>query len=1101
MKLNRFTYYMKNVVLLVLLALTSSLCAQKYKIRQYSVEQGLAQSQVFKVFQDKSGYLWFCNLGGASRFNGAEFENFSMREGLSSNLIINGFSDHEGTVWLCTNGNGFSRFKNGGFTNYKISDKPKDNEVRYMAELEDGKYLLGTIRNGIYLFDGETFEKYQFPPLNAKIDEHAYGLLDLKKGNDGTLWFGTSRGLISKKNDHYKFYGGELIGQKEGSELFISALAEGNDGSLIVGTKAGLIIIKGDEKTLYNVDNGLVSNNIGDIEVDRMGAIWVATREGASKLLNGKFTNFTLKSGLTSENIRDIHIDEEDNVWFATNGSGMNQLSTQMFNLTDSDDGLSGDIILNVNEDSKGRLWCGTYQNGLSVKEDGKFRKISTQFVKDPFVWGIAEDHNGVMWFATDGGLVKYDGVSWKTFGLKEGMPDLETRSICVDKNNVKWIGLADSSGLVRIENDRVEYLKEGSKGLDQVYSILEDAKGNIWFSSEKGGVGLYKDDQYFVFNKEDGLINVEILSITIDKFGNILAACNGGGISQIKFIDDVQLEISTILKVDQLADDGMISLFFDKKDFLWIGTNRTVEKFDYYKYLETGEIDVTHYGFEDGFIGIESIQNSIIEDSDSNILIGTISGLMAYDRDYDRINMVEPKLYISEIKMFFEEVDWTNFVDSSNIVEGLPQFLSLPYDKNHISFHYEGLSFQAPSKVKYQYKLVGLENKWSPELKSTELSVTYPNILPGEYTFMLRASNNDGVWNKEPLAFHFEVKPPFWQTSWFILLSIVVLILSAYLLIKWRFRTIQERSKLLELQVKERTRELRKEKELVESQNDILAFQRDEIETKSIELENAFSDITDSIKYAKKIQDAILSSKTYLKTGLGDYFILFKPKSIVSGDFYWVHEFPEEDKIMMAAADCTGHGVPGAFMSMIGNSLLNEIVIDKGILEVDVILNMMRERIISALSQTGEAGEARDGMDIALCLYDKKKKTVEFSGAFNPAYFVTNGELLETKGDPQPVGFFYEEQELFTKKVIDVKEGGMIYLFSDGYPDQFGGSRGKKFKYKRFKDLLITNSHLPMDEQRDILDQKLEEWKGNTERYGEPYDQIDDILIMGFKI
>jgi serine phosphatase RsbU (regulator of sigma subunit) len=227
-------------------------------------------------------------------------------------------------------------------------------------------------------------------------------------------------------------------------------------------------------------------------------------------------------------------------------------------------------------------------------------------------------------------------------------------------------------------------------------------------------------------------------------------------------------------------------------------------------------------------------------------------------------------------------------------------------------------------------------------------------------------------------------------------------------------------------------------------------------------------------------------------------YFILFKPKDIVSGDFYWLAE--NGNKIIITAVDCTGHGVPGAFMSMLGVSFLNKIIIEKNILNADAILNDLRNNVISALQQTGQEGEARDGMDMSLVVIDLENMSMEFAGANNPLYMIREDVLKETKADRMPIAY-YQESEKFSKHKIELHKGDTFYLFSDGYADQFGGPRGKKFMYKSFKNLLAENRDMSMKEIHKLLEDKFEAWVAPDGPNGMRYEQVDDILVIGVRI
>ncbi len=303
-----------------------------------------------------------------------------------------------------------------------------------------------------------------------------------------------------------------------------------------------------------------------------------------------------------------------------------------------------------------------------------------------------------------------------------------------------------------------------------------------------------------------------------------------------------------------------------------------------------------------------------------------------------------------------------------------------------------------------------------------------------------------------------------------------------------------------LEEKVRERTYEIYQQKEEIEAQRDALEDQRNMLADKNKKLESAYKEIeqqkkniTDSIHYAKRIQNAILPSNEEFDELLPESFIIYRPKDIVSGDFYWLETL--EDKIMVAAVDCTGHGVPGAFMSIVGHNQLHYAVNSKNIIKPSEILNELNYGVTHTLKQTSGARAVRDGMDIALCTFDKKFKKVEFAGAYNPLMLIRDNELMQIKGDKFPIGAFLDEElNKFTNNEIELKKGDMLYIFSDGYVDQFGGSDGRKFLIKTFKTLLLDIHKKSLEEQKAQLLETLEEWKKG-------YPQIDDILIIGIKI
>ena len=272
-----------------------------------------------------------------------------------------------------------------------------------------------------------------------------------------------------------------------------------------------------------------------------------------------------------------------------------------------------------------------------------------------------------------------------------------------------------------------------------------------------------------------------------------------------------------------------------------------------------------------------------------------------------------------------------------------------------------------------------------------------------------------------------------------------------------------------LEDKEKERTAEISLQKEQIEKQNKEIRY---------------------SFDYAKRIQSTVLPPADVFENLFAEHFIFFKPRDIVSGDFYWISQ--KGNKIIITASDCTGHGVPGSLMSMLGITMLHEIVNEKDITGSDKILNELRVNIARTLKQEGKPGEQKDGMDMVLLIYNRTTQELEFSGANNPMYIIRDGEMLEYKGNNMPVAY-YDNMTDFDRHTIKLQQNDRVYLFTDGFPDQFGGPDGKKFKYKPFKELLLEMHDRPMDEQKKILQMVFDEWKGEL-------DQIDDVLVMGLR-
>lgn len=444
-------------------------------------------------------------------------------------------------------------------------------------------------------------------------------------------------------------------------------------------------------------------------------------------------------------------------------------------------------------------------------------------------------------------------------------------------------------------------------------------------------------------------------------------------------------------------------------------------------------------------------IFNEVISVNAQNNILWVIDGDNRLFRiDLNKQSIINPEIDVF-VKRIYDEKE-TSFNLSDIVVNR---------GENIINFDIVAPGYLKQNTTQYQYKI----NKLMPDWSSWSVRTNY-NLLvsvPGDYTLQVRAKD---LWGNigPPESLKFTVKAPFTKTKLFYALSGSLVLFFLFLIVRFRQGQLEKENRLLEKKVKERTAEIEEQK----------------------------AEITSSIEYASRIQMAMLPEEAHFKKIFSDHFIIFKPRDIVSGDFYWIGE--NEKHILFAVADCTGHGVPGAFMSTLGISTLNEIIANCVDLQANTILNMLREKIKTSLHQTGKEGEAADGMDIALCVLHKNRKILEFSGAYNPLLIFQGGEFREYKSDRMPIGIYYGEKKVFTNYEINVKKGDTIYIFSDGLVDQFGGPNGAKYKISNLKTLLSEIHSRPMAEQSVIIGNEFKKWKGSI-------DQVDDITMIGIRI
>ncbi|MCR5453569.1 MAG: SpoIIE family protein phosphatase, partial [Bacteroidales bacterium] len=448
--------------------------------------------------------------------------------------------------------------------------------------------------------------------------------------------------------------------------------------------------------------------------------------------------------------------------------------------------------------------------------------------------------------------------------------------------------------------------------------------------------------------------------------------------------------------------------------------------------------------------------------------IIGDKDGFVMYDDRIVKQVDISYNALISKIENIYND----SLIYGGNAPE---QKIVLPYSQRSIRVLFAATSYEHPESIKFKSYLENNDDEWS-DFRS-ETYKEYPTLSPGKYILHVKAINIYNVESQEA-TITIEILPPWYLTIWAKIFYVLLFGLLIWAFIKaYTKKLIRDKEKLEQI-VEERTAEIRKQSQLILEKNQ-------EITAKNKE-------ITDSIKYAQRIQTAMLPMEEKIQAAIPDHFILFRPKDIVSGDYYWYAE--TEQSVLITAADCTGHGVPGAFMSMIGSQILTEIVVE-GITSPEEILTNQNRRIRKALKQDTTANQ--DGMDMALCRIDKKTHLVEYAGAKNQLVVIQNGELTEYKADKQSIGGqqLYGDDFQYKKVAIQPDGNTWFYMFSDGYKDQFGGANNSKFLIKNLRALLLKIHTETPEKQREILNDTIEKWiaDGHTE-------QTDDIILIGFK-
>ncbi|MCK6648372.1 MAG: SpoIIE family protein phosphatase [Bacteroidia bacterium] len=1076
--------------LLILLLFSLISYSQTTSFIYYGVEQGLSQSQVQSITQDNDGNLWIATLSGLTKYNGKEFQSYSRKDSLAEDWITTLYKDNKGNIWMGHWAGGVSMydFKTKKFKNLELEEYTRFKTVTGIIQDEKNRFWISTEGAGIFVYDPVNKKMISITSKDGLSSDNVYDMCLDQKQN---IWIATDIGITIFDAKTELATGKSFSFLNTGNGLHsnrITSLALVNYNEVWVGSAdAGVMVLKVKDdfmtkqpnKTVESagqrleINDGLGSNFINQIIEDNAHNIWIGTTGGGvtkcspypskdrtEALTKALIYNYTTKQGLNYFNANALFQDREGSIWIGTD-IGLNQYRGERFQLYDESDGLINNLVWTTLCDREGNIWLGTNEglskisftySPINKKQSSSIKNFTTQNgLSSNVILSSYEDKAGNLWFGTGfGGVCKMDPKTNKVtvYNKSNGLAGDVVFAISEDNNGNIWFGTKEGVSKFNVEkNEFRNYTIADGLGGNNVYRIFKDSKGNLWFGALGGALSMFDGSAFKTFGEPDGINHRFILCINEDKDHNIWLGAYGGGLYKY---DGKKFANYTVK--EGLTSDSPYSIMVDHSGQIWISNSRGVDRFD----AESKRF--IHYGKSEGFLGVETNPNAVCIDKEGNLWYGTIMGAVKYNPKEDKRNTVEPQTFITGIRLFMKDVPF-------------PDDARFSYNQNHITFEFIGISLANPENVQYQYKLEGFDNEWSPGYTSLNEAV-YSNLPPGSYTFMVRACNSNGTCNVQPVIYKFHIAPPFWQTLLFYILVGAFVIFGLFIFDKIRTKKLVDAKRILEEKVAERTEELA---------------------IRNAELAEKNKDITDSIRYAKRIQDSILPSIDRVQGYLTNSFVFFKPKDIVSGDFYWVDR--KGDDVFFAAIDCTGHGVPGALMSMVGHDILSQAMKDYKFLTPARLLDILNKGLSERLNQSTDDIRLRDGMDVAMCMLNYKTMELQYAGAYNPLFIVRGKELLEYKGDTLAIGSYSDtNKEQFNNQTIQLEKNDVIYLFTDGYTDQFGGPEGKKFKINQFKSMLVSMHNIPMEEQHELLERSIEEWRGVLQ-------QVDDILVIGVKI
>lgn len=1072
--------------------------AQQINVSIFNADNGLPQSQVNCLYQDSYGFLWVGTQDGLSCYDGYTFKIFSHNPidtlSIANNYIYSIAEDNDRNLWIGTRG-GVSMYRRAeaNFTNYYFdlsNSKSHTNTGVYNVLLDkSGTIWLKTV-DALHRFNAKTREFKQFPHFNNVFNSPSeFDISPLIEDSNGTIWLGSKDGLFRFDRETNEFTQIIIGGSFRDASNRVISIFEDSRGTFWVGTEGGLFVCDRTKNKcseyVNSISNRKLTGNIVEfIGEDFDGTIWFGTENGITLLeQNGRMRNVTeVVSNGNVIHLTDVVsvIRDKSKVLWIGGQTGLVKWSyyNQRFKSFSKDkDGMNlfaNNIVASILTEADGTIWVGTWGTGLFRFNPVQgtmlvFRSNKeTQKISDDFIHVLFKKKNGELLAGTRNGILVYN-ENTKQFkelrpsGNKNIFRNNRIYAIDEDAEGNLWVATRVGLHFVKTNGEVRSFLPNSSDSLNilssEVRDVIVDSEGFIWVATSNGlnciHPSLKAIDNYTKAKRYNGksLNTNDLFCLHEDKNGNIWVGTSAG----IHLFDKKTKVFSIFTDNRNLVNGLVYAIEEDNNGRIWLSTNRGIV-------LLNAQANFTRgFSTNDGLLNNEFNLGASYKSEDGTMYFGTISGFNFFNPDSLRLNYEHPQVAITRIEVMGKNGEMQEIPSTSSkikVTEGF-KFLNLEFTS---------LDFNFPERNEYRYKIEGYDDRWN-EIGSKH-SVSFTNLEERTYLFKVMGSNSDRVWSKDPEVLKIVVTAPLWRSKIAIVIYIIIGLsfVSAY--VGYRNRNLSKINKLL------------KEREFV----------LNELEDQKEVLEVSNKSITDSIHYAKRIQEAIMPSINVFKSILPDSFILYMPKDIVSGDFYWINE--THNKTFIAAVDCTGHGVPGAFMSIIGIELLRNITSIEGVDDAAEILNKLSVSIYETFSSgiNEEGVKVKDGMDVAFCVIDREYNVLQYAGAFSNMYLVREGKLIEINGDRYSVGTTTDEGNmLFSSHYVPLQPNDMIYILTDGYVDQFGGIEGKKFKLRRFRHLLLNMHRLPLEMQRKYLYDTITTWKGMQE-------QVDDILVIGIR-
>jgi ligand-binding sensor domain-containing protein/serine phosphatase RsbU (regulator of sigma subunit) len=1127
--------------------------------KHISANDGLANNNVNCFAQDSYGYIWIGTANGLSRYDGYSFQNYYVhrndRQGLVSSNIQALYCDSLNNIWIGTASGGLSildRMSGNMHAYHLLVHNARFNDVRAITRMKCGTVILGT-NNGLYAATGSIglLKLTSFRHLTESGNEAPETRINaFTTDRYGRIWAGAESGslfLIAASVSEAGKYSitdfAELLKEPGQNTLYgIQDICATPDGSLWVATWGGGV-------QYFNI-SGQTDDELSYAITNRQRLLAPDSISIATGLayFNGSINITTWNHGFVSHNIATGITSH----WRNTEVRHPGLVTNDLFSVFADN---AGNIWLGASR--FGGVSIYTWKTRMV--EHYELGAIAPSGSDRNRIYALGAGADGTVYIGGVGGMFKFHNSKLNFndiyFPLTEAEKhDFKVLSVEYDQYRQKiWAG-SDGLGLFEMDistgTNKRHVFKPGCDNClsnNSLHEIKMDSDGTVWVGSWGGGLDRYMPEKGLFNNYKldtDDETNNVVLSITDDNYGNLWLATMGNGL--VKFIKpEEKMEHQMITDRFGNIPQNYYYVFHDDSENIWgaclenglVRYSTTTKKTTWFNAetgMEFGHISgiepandstllintdkgvyilsssgqiIDSYRFTDNLTPMTFWNASSLSDKLNWVYLAGDKGLLRYNPSNLSKDTTNARVQITDINLFSEKL-----LPAKKY--GGRQLLSAPieqtdeiifsHSQNSLAFSYSAMDYTGSWSNIYRYRLRGFDKDWI-QAGYLDRRAVYTNLPPGNYVFEIHTTNSDGIWSNDIKTINIRILSPFWHSLWFYFLCILCFMLGLSQFVKIRQRRLASRNKKLEEEIQRRTIELAgKNKELSETNSnltkhtDLLNISNEQIRRQKLLLEQQHKEINQSIAYAQGLQRALLPKPEHVRRLFPESFVLFRPKEAISGDFYWI--FGNGEVSVFLAADCTGHGIPGAMVSMLGISFFNTISRTDAVKTAGGIVNAVARLFSETFCAADETANAKDSMDLSVCVFNKRDKTISYCGILNPLYLARNGGQLEVYAAERVPLSCESVNRHYASINIDYKIGDVIYLFSDGFQDQFGGPEGKKLKARKFKSILSLISSESMAKQQRLLTEEFASWlfHGNSKRV---YEQTDDVLVAGIKL